>query len=490
MSMKKNNKMWELMGHIDSSYIDEARTATRLGRSARRRWMSLGHIAAVFVGLAAVSVVVMVVFWFGGTGMFQQPYDDIENGPEIEMGELIPIPTPEPEETTDPYIQPTPSPYAERAIATAALFLRQFPSLFFPVTSTAWGDTSEAAYIFVWGDTLDDAHYMDAEGNILRDVPFIDEDLLSIAVSYRLYDDGSGVPIIFIHFQSFWVTSSFYAMYQFDGTEYVFVDIVAGFGGTMTQIEGRWIYPFIDDTGRILIYSGDQLGGVFREPTPDQTGGGWVNAVASYGIAQRYEWGDEIHIYNQSSNWEPVVISREEFDAIRLTPEYFSLFPDLPEGNFRLMEPMADLEQHFTNTITPILQEHIRLMPQRIYTPSPILPSSNLPYEYLEAIDDRTIEYLLNAIRDEGFAIRGEEPLEVHWDLLGGGVFFRIEGWAYPNMTAQIFEFHDIRARVTAFDQVYERYGYAANEHIWIPNGKFIIETNNAALSNFFATIP
>jgi len=483
--MSKKEKIWGFLGHIDSTYIDEAAKATRLGRSSRRRWMSLGNIAAVFVGLVAVSFVVAAAFWLGGTGMFNQPiYENgPENGPYAEQnGSDTSEHTPEP----SPAATPTLSQEAQRAQAAAKELIMQFPSIFVPVGSYPWGETEGKAFVFVAGATWEDLHFIDAEGNRLEDVPFIEETLGSIANSYRLFDDGSGVPVVFIHFQSQWVTTSMYAMYRFDGTEYVFVNWVGGFGGTMMQIEGRWIYPFINDAGDILIYSGDQLGGAINDPTRDRV----VEhdpSLGSYSIGQRYEWGDVVDIFRLTEDrvWDPITILREEFDALRFTPDYFSLFPgmqDMIVDDFRLMEPMTDLQEQLTNSIAPVIQERTPI----ISTPIQLSPTPNPRYEYLEVTDNRIIGHILTAITEAGFVVQDVEPLDTHWDLLAGGMFFRIRDWENPYASAQVFEFNDVRSRVLAFDQYYARYQSPPS---WVYNGRFAIETTHQALREFFATI-
>ncbi|MCL2527521.1 MAG: hypothetical protein FWE42_03800 [Defluviitaleaceae bacterium] len=476
--MKDKEKMWSLLGNIDNKYIDEAVNATRLGRSARRRFMSLGNIAAVFVGLVAVTCVVAAAFWLSGAGLFQ-PGSEVEYDPYIQNGEYI---------QDDEYIlEPTLPGHTEKALTAAEEFLLQMHTIFMPVAIYPWEDISGAAYIFVSGETQDDTHFINLDGARITDAPFIREEYFN-ATAYRfsLFDDGSGIPIIFVMFRSHWVTMGVYEMFIFDSEQYMFAGSPGGFGGTAMQIEGGRLSPYVNDNGDLIFYMADQLSGSFVVIGQS----GEYEFLGSYTIGQENELGDVIYISNMTEDgqWDPIVLPREDFEALRDTPGFFALFPDMPEGNFRPLERMVAQQEHMASTIQTILQQQIPVAPpsHEVIVPTPwedtLITPPNPRYEYMVVWDDRTTEHFVTAIIEGGFEISEPEPLETHWDLLYGGVSFHVEDHAF----AQIFEFNDVRARAMAFDQVYNRY---QSHGIWVHNGKFAIETNHEALREFFITI-
>jgi len=107
--MSKDHKMMDLIGHINNKYIDEATHAKKLDNMAVRRF-SLGNIAAVVVGLVAVSFVTLMAFWLSGN-LGEHPANNGSNGYEIGT------PTPNPVETPGPVTTPAPSGDAARAHA-------------------------------------------------------------------------------------------------------------------------------------------------------------------------------------------------------------------------------------------------------------------------------------------------------------------------------------------------------------------------------------
>jgi len=66
--MKKSEQLLHLIEHVDDSILEKALSVKSARRTARRTWLRLGNVAALFVGAVAVSLVVTIAFFLGGNG--------------------------------------------------------------------------------------------------------------------------------------------------------------------------------------------------------------------------------------------------------------------------------------------------------------------------------------------------------------------------------------------------------------------------------------
>jgi len=66
--MKKSEQLLHLIEHVDDRILEKALSVKSAKRVARKSWMRLGNVAALFVGVIAVSFIIMIAFFLGTNG--------------------------------------------------------------------------------------------------------------------------------------------------------------------------------------------------------------------------------------------------------------------------------------------------------------------------------------------------------------------------------------------------------------------------------------
>jgi len=488
--MSKNHKMMDLIGNINNKYVHEAAHATKLSSSNKRRF-SLGNIAAVMVGLVAISFVTLMAFWLS-RNFEEHPLGNGENG--YEMG--VQAPTPYPAETPEPTMTPAPSDDIARAHAAAQELLLQYPTIFLQIMSRHAGldsiwdqirsyvDYTGTDFLWTWASTSDESYLMDSVGNIITDAPFLIEvDGPAIAENYMLFDEGNGIPLIIIDFHPYWIGAGRYHVYRFDGTDFVAIDSTnahwhTGGGG----LDALTVQPFMNDAGDLIITIelSSWQGRVLLSEN------GQLRIAAFYSFEMEYEWADHVVIWQLPDTpgiwdapWEEYArFTRAEFDAYRQSPAFFSIFPDMPEGDFRMLERMPALQAQFDTDIYQILREQT---PASIHMATPP-PTPNPRTEYIDVEDDRSFDYFMEFIRETGITIVTEpqdNTIHPEHEFIAS-MWFNGEYWV-----ASMYEFESVFDRVMTMDM----------HHFWrgqgrYANGRFIMETNHPWLGSFFEGIP
>jgi len=484
--MSKDNKMMDLLGHINNKYVDEASYATKLKSTAGRRF-SLGNVAAIIVGLVAVSVVTLMAFWLSGN-LGEHPIGNGGNG----YANGTPTPSPHPAETPEPTATPAPTGDVARAHAAAQELLAQYPTIFLNLMSRHIGlehvmdqirshiDYTGADFLWSWSSTMDESYLMDGTGNIITGAPFlIMVDGPAIASRYFLFDDGSGIPLIIIDFHPFWVGAGRYHVYQFDGEHYVPIDSTeANWHTGGGPIEALSVQPFMSDAGdlAVTIEMSSWEGRVLVSEN------GRLRPVAFYSFEMVYEWADHVVIWQPASMpdgiWEEHArLTRAEFDTYKQSPAFFSIFPDMPEGDFRMLQPMAALQAQFDADVYRVLREQT---PESTLVAAP--PPTPIPRtEYIGVEDHRDFDYFMELIRETGINIVTQPQYQpFYFDGVSSSMWFNGEYWV-----ATMYEFESVLDRVLAYDQ----------HHFWRGrghhhNGRFVMETNHPWLGEFFEGIP
>ena len=469
--MSKDNKMMDLMGYISSKYIDEATHTTKLSSITKRRF-SLGNIAAVVVGLVAISFVTLMAFWLSGN-LGEHPIGDEGNGYDT----VTPTPT------------STPVDDLAHVYAAAQELLLQYPTIFLNIMTrhtgleTEWDhirsyvDYTGVDYLWTFGPTQDESYLMDGVGNIITDAPFLIEvDGPAIASRYFLFDEGDGVPLIIIDFHPYWIGSGRSHVYRFDGEAFVPIDSTnanwyTGGGG----IESISIQPFVNDAGDLILSIQSGMDGRLLLAEDGQ-----LRVAGIYAFDMEYEWADHVIIWEFPINpYEMTEIyarlTRDEFEAYRQSPAFFDIFPNMPEGDFRVLAPMPDLHARFDADIYRILREQT---PESTLVATPP-PTPNPRTEYIGIEDDRDFDYFMAFIRETGINIVTEPQYQpFYFDGVGSSMWFNGEYWV-----ATMYEFESVHERVLAFD----RYHFWRGRH---SNGRFVMETNHPWLGEFFEEIP
>jgi len=480
--MSKKHKMMDLMGNINNKYINEATHATKLSSTARRRF-NFGNVAAVIVGLVAISVVTLMAFWLSGN-FGEHPIGDGENG--YETGIQTPSPSPYPAETPEPTVTPVPSYDVARAHAAAQELLLQYPTIFLNLMSRSVGleaiwdqivshvDYTGADFLWSWAGLMDESYLMDGVGNIITDAPFLIEvDGPAIAWRYFLFDEGNGIPLIIIDFQPHWIGSGRYHVYQFDGTDFVLIDSTeANWHTGGGPIEALTIQPFMNDDSDLIvtIEMSSWEGRVLLSEN------GRLRTAAFYSFTMEYEWADRVTIWHFGDTpedpWDEYAqLTSEEFETYRQSPRFFSIFPDMPEGDFRMLAPMPDLQAQLDADVYRILREQT---PESTLVATPP-PTPNPRTEYIGITDDRDFDYFMEFIRETGITIVTEPQYQsFYFDGVSSSMWFNGEYWV-----ATMYEFESVHTRVMAMD----RYHFWRGRHA---NGRFVMETNHPWLGDFF----
>jgi len=480
--MSKNHKMMDLMGHISNKYINEATYATKLSGTAVRRF-SLGNIAAVIIGLVAISSVTLMAFWLSGN-FGEHPIRNGENGYTINS----PTPSPYPAQTPEPTMPPNGD--VARAHAAAQELLLQYPTIFLNLMSRSVGlehvsdqirsyvDYTGADFLWSWASTMDDSYLMDGTGNIITDAPFLIEvDGPAIANRYFLFDEGNGIPLIIIDFHPHWIGGGRYHVYQFDGTDFVAIDSTyANWYTGGGSLEVLTVQPFINNAGDLIvtIEMSSWEGRVLVSEN------GQLRTAAFYSFTMEHEWADHVTIWQRGNTpedpWEEYIqLTSEEFEIYRQSPEFITIFPNMPEGDFRMLAPMPALQAQLDADVYRILREQT---PESTLVATP--PPTPIPRtEYIGIEDDRDFDYFMELIRETGIIIVTEPQYQpFYFDGVVSSMWFNGEYWV-----ATMYEFESVYDRVIAFDQ----------HHFWrgLPaNGRFVMETNHPWLGDFFEGIP
>ncbi|MCL2404483.1 MAG: hypothetical protein FWC92_02930 [Defluviitaleaceae bacterium] len=483
--MSKNHTMMDLLGRINNKYIDEATQATKLSRAAGRRF-SMSNVAVVVVGLAAISIVTLMAFWLSNN--FGEYHTPGQNG--YENGMQVPSPSPYPAETPVPTVTPAPEGNIARAHTAAQELLMQYPTIFLNLMSRSIGldniwdqirshvDYTGADFLWSWGSTMDESYLMDGAGNIITSAPFlITVDGPAIASRYFVFDEGDGIPFIIIDFHPHWVGSGRYHVYRFDGTDFVPIDSTAANwhtgGGPMEALS---VQPFISDAGDLIvtIEMSSWQGSVFVSEN------GRLRPAAFYTFTMEHEWADSVTIFRSGNtpydSWEEYAqLTREEFEAYRQTTAFFSIFPDMPDGDFRMLAPMPDLQAQLDADVYQMLREQT---PESTLVAAP--PPTPIPRtQYRDVEDNRSFDYFMGNIRETGISIVTQPQYQpFYFDGVTSSMWFNGEYWV-----ASMYEFESVYARVMAMDQ----------HHFWralYSNGRFVMETNHPWLGEFFEGIP
>jgi len=485
--MSKNEKMMDLLGHINSKYIDEATYAKKLSGKAGRRF-SLGNVAVIVVGLMAVSIVTLMAFWLTGN-LGEQPTHEGENGPET--GLYTPTPSPYPAHTPYPSTTPAPSDTVARAHIAAEELLIEYPTIFLNLMSRHLGlteiwdqirshvDYTGADFLFSRASTMDESYLMDGQGNIITAAPFlIHVDGPAIAWRYFLFDEGNGIPLIIVDFQPHWIGGGRYHMFIFDGENFVPIDSTAAGWHTMGGgIEAMYVQPYMNDAGDIALIIQVSL----MEGRVMLLENGVLRNAGLYSFEMVYEWADHVVIWQMSdtlySPWEEHArLTREEFEAYRESPAFFSIFPDMPEGDFRALAPMPDLQAQLDADVYRILRQQT---PESTLVAAPA-PTPNPRTEYIGVEDNRSFDYFMELIRETGIHIvtpPQDNIIHPEHEFIAS-MWFNGEYWV-----TSMYEFETVFDRVIAMDMMpFWRAHHA--------NGRFIMETNHPWLGGFFEGIP
>jgi len=478
----KNHKMYDLLGNIDSKYVNEAAHATKLSRAATRRF-SLGNIAAVMVGLVAISLLTVTAFWLSGN--LGEPPEG--GGAVAESPSPTPTPPPPLVHTT-----PTPAPYgdAARARMEAQILLLQYPTIFLEVMSRHTGlveiwdqirshvDYTGTDFLWSWGSTMDDSYLMDGQGNIITQAPFLTVvDGTAIASNFMLFDEGDGTPLIIIDFHPYWIGSGRYHFYRFDGEHYVPIDSTAATwhtgGGSH---EGLFVQPFINDAGDLIV----DLGMRGWEGRVLVSEDGRLRPAAFYSFEMVYEWADHVVIWLPAETpdgiWEEHArLTRAEFEAYRQSPDFFGIFPNMPEGEFRMLAPMPDFQAQLHANVYDNLRAQT---PASTHVAAPP-PTPNPRTEYIGVEDHRDFDYFMELIRETGIHIVTEPQdniIHPEHEFIAS-MWFNGEYWV-----TTMYEFETVFDRVMASDMIPFWRGLRAN-------GRFAMETNHPWLGEFFEGI-
>jgi len=486
----KNEKMMDLIGNINSKYVNEAAHATTLSRVARRRF-SLGNVAVIAVGLIAVSIVTFMAFWLSDN-LGQQPTD---NGYAITAPSPSPGETPAPSPTPGESPAPTPAPddTIARAHAAARELLLQYPTIFLTLMSRHTGldatwdqirshvDYTGTDFLWTWASTMDDSYLMDGVGNIITQAPFLAHaDGPVIAWRYFLFDTGNGIPLIIIDFQPHWIGSGRYHVFMFDGTDFVPVDSTqATWHHAGGGIDSLTLQPFMNDADDLIINIEMGLGGSMLLLEDNR-----LNMASRYSFDMVHEWGDQVTIWHPPANpanpyAAPDVhaeLTRAAFEAYRESPAFFSIFPNMPEGDFRMLAPMPQLKAQLDAEVYQQLRQQTPASTH--VAPPPPTPTPRTEYQDVE--DHRSFDYFMEHIRESGIHIvtQPQDSVSDPEHEFIASMWFNGEYWV-----TTMYEFESVYARVMAMDM----HGFWRGLYY---NGRFMMETNHPWLGEFFEGIP
>jgi len=299
----------------------------------------------------------------------------------------------------------------------------------------------------------------------------------AIATHFMLFDEGDDIPLIVIDFHPFWVGAGRYQVYRFDGTHFVPIDSTAAIWHTSGgPIEALSLQPFINSTGD-LIFTIEMSSWEGRALLYND---GRIKSAAFYSFEMVYEWADHVVIWLPGENpddiWEEYArFTRAEFEAYRESPDFFSIFPNMPDGEFRALAPMQALQAQLTTDVYSILRE---ITPPSTLVAAPP-PTPNPRTEYIGVEDHRSFDYFMEHIRETDIIIVTQPQYQpFYFDGVNSSMWFNGEYWV-----ATMYEFESVFDRVMASDQ----HGFWRQHHA---NGRFVMETNHPWLGAFFEGIP
>jgi len=108
MKNNKTDKLLACLEDIDERFITEAAEAVKNRYARRYSWLSMGNVAAVFIGAVAILGILVLAFWLGNMG-YMPAHDENNNGYYTEDSPTLVTPTPEPEKSLlFPYGLPLP----------------------------------------------------------------------------------------------------------------------------------------------------------------------------------------------------------------------------------------------------------------------------------------------------------------------------------------------------------------------------------------------